>query len=69
MVSPKSGETLVAGNSHNISWQTTGLGIASVDIAYSTDAGKTWAAIANKEPNDGAYSWTIPNTPSKTCLV
>ncbi|MEM4244410.1 MAG: hypothetical protein QXP44_06420 [Candidatus Bathyarchaeia archaeon] len=69
VVSPKSGETLVAGNSHNISWQTTGLGIASVDIAYSTDAGKTWAAIANKEPNDGAYSWTIPNTPSKTCLV
>ncbi len=69
VASPKTGETLYVGNTHNIAWQTTGLGIASIDIAYSIDAGKTWTTIAQEEPNDGVYSWTIPNNPSTTCRV
>lgn len=69
VTAPKAGETLYAGQTYNIAWQTTGSGIASVDIAYSIDAGKTWSAIAAGEPNDRAYSWTVPNTPSNTCLV
>ncbi|MEM4733357.1 MAG: hypothetical protein QXD70_02385 [Candidatus Bathyarchaeia archaeon] len=69
LASPKAGETLYVGKTIDIAWQTTSLGIVSVDIAYSVDAGKTWVTIAQGEPNDGVYSWTIPNTPSKICYV
>ncbi|MBM3143167.1 MAG: hypothetical protein FJ005_09060 [Chloroflexi bacterium] len=67
--SPKAGETWLAGTARTISWHTTGESIAYVNIYYSTDAGKSFYTVAEKEANDGIYSWIVPDTPSSAVLV
>ncbi|MCR4393317.1 MAG: hypothetical protein NUV31_02980, partial [Dehalococcoidales bacterium] len=67
--SPKTGETWLAGTDRTISWHTTGEGISYVNIYYSTDAGKSFYTIAEKEANDGTYSWIVPQMLSSTALV
>ena len=69
VASPKAGEVWRVGTAQNIAWKTTGEGIAYVGIYYSTDGGKSMISIAKNEPNDGIYTWKVPNTPSKTVLV
>jgi len=69
VASPKAGAVWVGGTAQNIAWTTTGDGIAYVSIYYSIDGGKSMYAIAQKESNDGIYTWKVPNTPSKTVLV
>jgi hypothetical protein len=44
-------------------------GVGDVIIEYSTDGGASYSVIAASTPNDGSYTWTVPNTPSTTCLV
>jgi hypothetical protein len=42
----------------------------TVDLKYSSDGGSTWVTIAEREVNDGSYSWAIPLIPSsKNCVV
>jgi hypothetical protein len=67
--SPNGGENWKVGTSHTITWTATdSVGVTSVDIKYSTNGGSTYPyTIATGEPNDGTYTWTIPNTPSTTC--
>jgi hypothetical protein len=65
---PQLREDWVVGSTHNITWTTTGT-VTSVKIEYTTDGGATWTLIAENEPNDGLYPWTIPNTPSTRCKV
>jgi len=67
---PNGGEKFQVGMSTNILWTATdNVGVTSIDIYYSTDGGSTWKTIATGESNDGTYTWTIPDTPSKTCRV
>ena len=65
---PDGGEILVIGETCPIHWDWTGK-FNDVKIEYSTDAGGTWVSITNSTSNDGSYNWTIPNTPSPTCLI
>ncbi len=69
VTSPKVAEVWLVGTTQNIVWATTGEGIACINIYYSADGGRTMISIARNEPNDGIYTWTVPNTPSKTALV
>ena len=66
--SPNGGESWVVGSSHNITWSSTGT-IANVKIEYSTNSGSSYATVIASTTNNGTYAWTIPNTPSTTCLV
>ncbi|MBU4306680.1 MAG: hypothetical protein KKB32_02455, partial [Acidobacteria bacterium] len=68
VTAPNGGETWTAVSSHNITWSSTGI-IASVNIDYSTNNGSSWSPVAAGTANDGIYSWTVPSTPSTTCLV
>ncbi|MCG2681743.1 MAG: S8 family serine peptidase, partial [Kiritimatiellae bacterium] len=68
ITSPNGGESWTVGESHDITWTSTGT-ITNVNIDYSTDSGGSWASVAAGTSNDGTYSWTVPNTPSTTCLV
>ena len=65
---PNGGESWAAGSTHDITWSTTGT-VGSLNIDYSTDNGSTWTAVVSGTANDGAYSWTVPNTPSANCRV
>ena len=61
---PDGGETWKAGSVRAITWSATDdVGIAAVDLAYSTDGGASFPfLIARGLTNSGSYSWTVPNT-------
>jgi hypothetical protein len=70
VVSPNGGETLNVNEEDTIKWVATDLfGVDSVNLYYSTNNGGSWLVISNNEPNDSSYAWTVPDTPSDSCLV
>ncbi|MGD2092317.1 MAG: SBBP repeat-containing protein, partial [Candidatus Aminicenantes bacterium] len=68
VIAPNDSENWMATSIHDITWLTTGA-IGTVSIDYSTDSGGSWNSIVSSTPNTGSYSWTVPDTPSGTCLV
>jgi|GEM_PF-805663 len=52
------------GQKVNITWTSTGVGIAHVDLFFSADDGISYSTIVEKERNDGGYVWTVPSTPT-----
>ncbi|MFQ6094388.1 MAG: LamG-like jellyroll fold domain-containing protein, partial [bacterium] len=68
VTSPNGGENWLVGSNHDIIWASE-TSITNVKIEYSTDSGSSWYIIVATTPNDGSYTWTIPNTPSSNCLV
>ncbi|RKX45344.1 MAG: hypothetical protein DRP27_04375, partial [Thermotogae bacterium] len=70
LISPNGGEKWEMGTQHDITWVATdNVGVASVDIYYSTDEGLNWVLVATGEGNDGLYSWSLPSEPSTKYLV
>lgn len=70
VVSPNGGENWTVGSIEAILWiASDNSQVDSVNIYYSTNAGTAWLVIATGEPNDSAFIWTIPDTPSDSCLV
>nr|MBC8346245.1 T9SS type A sorting domain-containing protein [Candidatus Neomarinimicrobiota bacterium] len=54
----------------SISWTTDNEpNVDSVDIYYTIDDGVNWKDLALKEPNDGSYSWSVPNEPTSTAGI
>ena len=66
--SPNGGEAWKAGSSQIIRWKTASK-VGNVRITYSTDEGASWRTVALSVRNTGEYSWIVPSTPSKRCLV
>jgi hypothetical protein len=67
---PNGGEFFGVGDACDITWiATDNIGVDSIDIFYSIDAGGSWDIIATGEPNDSFYEWIVPDTPSDSCLV
>lgn len=70
VVYPNGGENLSMGSTDSITWiATDNVIVDSVTIYYSTDGGGAWLPVANGEPNDSIYAWSVPGTPSSNCLV
>lgn len=68
VTSPNGGETLVSGSVAKI--QFTATSAPTVMIDYSTDSGAEWRTVQRSvESSKGSYDWTVPFTPSRTCLV
>jgi hypothetical protein len=69
VLSPNGGEILNVNTIHEISWDAEcNTGIDSLQIAYSTNSGVSFSDIATV--TDGSsYMWTIPEDPSRGCLV
>jgi hypothetical protein len=66
--SPNGGESWQVGTSHPITWTTTGT-VGNVKVSYSIDNGSNWTTITSSTANDGAYTWTVPNTLSTRCKI
>jgi hypothetical protein len=65
---PNGGESWVAGNQQNITWDAGG--IANVKIEFTSDNGNNWITIVASTPSDGFYTWTqIPSTQSTNCKI
>ena len=58
---PESGDTLVKGSSVNITWKKVGSQNASAKIRLYQGSVKV-VAITDSTPNDGSYTWTVPDT-------
>ncbi|MEN2985839.1 MAG: SBBP repeat-containing protein, partial [Thermodesulfovibrionaceae bacterium] len=71
LISPNGGETLTAGQTYQIKWETYALTkpVAEVRLQYSTNGGSSWSNITTLTGNPGQYNWTVPNTPSNNCKV
>jgi hypothetical protein len=71
VMSPNGGETLVVGSNYYITWTGTGIP-GKVQIEFSTNNGSSWTMIMTAASNDStnnSFYWTIPDTPSNSCLV
>ncbi len=68
VTSPNGGETWQIGDVRTITWTSSNTS-GEVDIDLSTNGGGSWSSIATNEPDDGSYSWTVPNEPSSNCLI
>ena len=72
VTSPMGGETWYHGGpDQEITWTSAGLA-SNVDIAYTLDgtiATPVWVDLATDVADTGSFTWTIPDTPSTSCLV
>lgn len=69
LLTPNGAEGWFAGTSRQISWASASYLTSNVVLDYSTNNGASWINISPSAPNNGSYTWTVPNTPSTTCLV
>ena len=67
LTAPVDGAYWQVGKSPFISWSTNTKD--SVRLAYSTDFGYSWRAIATVPPSAGRYQWTVPDEVSYACQV
>ncbi len=68
VTTPDRGETWRVGINQDITWTSTGTS-GNVQILFSSDNGSSWTEIIDSTPDDGSYTWTIPDSPSSACLV
>ncbi|MBK7867646.1 MAG: T9SS type A sorting domain-containing protein [Ignavibacteriales bacterium] len=68
ILTPVTGNSLLSGAIANITWNSAN--VANVKLEYSIDSGTNWLSIIGSTPAEaGSYSWTVPETPSQTCVV
>lgn len=68
LLAPNGGERWEVGTQQNIQWSSTNLD-QDVCLEYTTDDLASANVITSVTPNDGAYTWTVPNDLSDNVLV
>ena len=62
VLAPNGGEVFHDGASIDILWETGGTGaIPYVRLAFSTDGGESYTTFETLQPNDGRYTWIVPD--------
>ncbi len=67
VLTPNGGESLGVGEEYYITWASSG--INNVLIEYSTTSGEQWNTIDTVPAIGGRFTWTVPDTPSESCLI
>ncbi|MFP4288424.1 MAG: PKD domain-containing protein, partial [Bacteroidales bacterium] len=66
---PAGGQQWYALEERTLKWLYYGV-FTSFDLAYSSDGGSSWEAIANDlDPTSAVYDWTVPDNPTADALV
>jgi hypothetical protein len=68
VVSPNGGEEWETGSAQTVRWASSE-SISGVKIDYTTNDGGQWKRITANAPNNGSYSWTVPDDPSTQCKI
>lgn len=64
------GEIWEAGSSQNITWTANDdVAVTSIKLEFSADNGGSYALVANGEPNDGTFAWSVPATLTTQALI
>ena len=63
VTSPAGGEGWLVGSTQNITWTSQGIDATAtnVKIEYSPDNEASWKSVVGNTPNNGSYTWTLPN--------
>jgi C1A family cysteine protease len=71
LTDPAGGETFQSGDTLHVRWTATdNVGIDSVAVELSLDAGAEWTLLSSPEPDDTLCTWVIPvDAESDSCLV
>lgn len=71
ITSPAGGESYEAGETVDITWETTGNGISYVDITLNveTDDGTTIETLIQDTPDDGEWEWTVPDVTTSNATI
>jgi len=70
LTNPDDGDTLEGGDEVAVTWSTSGSGIDTISLAYSTDDGSTYDQVAyNVDEDDGTFTWTVPNENATDVLL
>jgi hypothetical protein len=71
VTAPNGGESIYAGDDYDITWTATDdVAVTFVDIYLSTNGGGSYPTlIAAGEADDGAFTWTTPDTVAESCRV
>jgi hypothetical protein len=64
---PNGGDTIYVGTAYQVTWFFPD-SVTNVKIELSLNNGQTWSEIATTE-NDFVYEWTVPDSPSDSCLI
>jgi hypothetical protein len=65
LTSPNGGEVWIEGSLRAITWTSpaeSGLDAGTVTLEWSADNGASWTKIAEGEPDDGTYLWSVPSS-------
>ncbi len=65
VTSPNGGETLYGGDTHNITWNSSG-SVGPVKIEYYKGS---WKTVTGSTANDGLYSWTVPDVTTTSAKI
>jgi agmatine deiminase len=67
---PANGDVLVAGKSHEITWEATdNVSLSKIDVYYSTDGSNYQPVVLNLPGGRDNYVWTVPPVESDTGYV
>ena len=69
ITSPSGGVKWEQGTMQDITWTSSGNPGSEVKLEYSTNNGAAWTQIIGSTDNDGAYSWSVPDSASIQCLI
>lgn len=70
LTSPNGGEVWYETQNRSITWDPARLLAGTVRLEYSTNNGSSWQTITvSTNSSSGSYSWSVPGTPSDSCLV
>lgn len=68
VTTPNGGEMFQALSTQQVGW-TTKKFTGDVNVFYSTDNGKVWNSLATSQAAGDTIEWTVPDTPSDSCLI
>jgi hypothetical protein len=71
LTSPNGPEPLVSGSTQEISWEVNGTAkpVATIELFYTGDGGKSWSLIESLSGTDRSHEWTVPDIDKPKCKV
>jgi hypothetical protein len=70
LLTPVGGTKFNQGDPIEINWRAAdNMGVDSLVIFFSEDAGANWKLLASPNGSDSSFSWTAPEIISATCLI
>ncbi|MFH1698793.1 MAG: hypothetical protein ABH882_07025 [Candidatus Omnitrophota bacterium] len=68
LFTPNGGQDLTVNDTYNITWESVGT-VSFVNLTYSLNNYTSYSTIITSTPNDGCFTWTVPDAISNNVTV